>query len=266
MNTPHFVPPSDPSPEPSPTPTSPPTSADAPPAPVPMGLVLLRGVDEQQFNALIQSWLAQFDPSDVPARLQAEMVVIAVERLRRAARLEPSDTLPGLDWCRFQSLAERNYRNACKDLRRHLEQQAAASPGSTKASQRRSSTPPADPAPAPLPPPPESTPEEIADAFANWRNHIALVRSMSEQWPVILRLRREVEDVAAWLADGKTEEELMTWYPGLTRADLAACRACDAEGLCGPFDLADGPYPPGLPVLDDLPDNPSGEIHPPPPS
>ncbi|WP_233579101.1 hypothetical protein [Tautonia sociabilis] len=48
----------------------------------------------------------------------------------------------------------------------------------------------------------------------------------------------------------------MRWHPGLTRAEIAACLACDAEGLCGPFDPADGPYPPGLPVLDLLPDDP----------
>jgi hypothetical protein len=82
------------------------------------------------------------------------------------------------------------------------------------------------------------------------------VKSLSDEWPILLRLRREVEDVTAWLADGKSEEEMMRWYPGLTRADIAACRACDAAGLCGPFDTADGPYPPGLPVLEGLPDDP----------
>jgi hypothetical protein len=225
-----------------------------------MGLLLLRDAGNDQFDAIVKAWLNQFDAHDVLARLHAELVVLAAERLRLAARFDANGAIPGLDWCRFQGLAERNYRNACKDLRRHLDQQQkAASDRSPTASKRRSLPTPGDPAPAPLPPPPpESTPEEIADASANWRSHIALVRSMSEEWPVILRLRREVEDVAAWLADGKSEDELMTWYPGLTRADIAACRACDAEGFCGPFDPADGPYPPGLPVLDDLPGEPPG--------
>ncbi|WP_169974240.1 DUF433 domain-containing protein [Tautonia rosea] len=226
----------------------------------PMGLLMLRDASDDQFDDLTRSWLAQFDPIDVLARLHAEMVVLAANRLRRAARFEPEAAIPDLAWCRFQSLAERNYRTACKDLQRHLEHQGTGSTAnpSPKTAKGKTSSPPPDPTPEPPPSPPESTSEEIADAYANWRIHIALVRSMSEEWPVILRLRREVEDVAAWLADGKTEEELMTWYPGLTRADIAACRACDAEGLCGPFDLADGPYPPGLPVLDDLPDDPSG--------
>jgi hypothetical protein len=65
-----------------------------------------------------------------------------------------------------------------------------------------------------------------------------------------------VEAVAAWFDSGRSDEELMRWHPGLTPADIAACRACDAAGLCGPFDTADGPYPPGLPVLDRLPDDP----------
>ncbi|MEW4566489.1 DUF433 domain-containing protein [Tautonia sp. JC769] len=252
-------PPSDPAPDRSSAPTS---LTGIPAALVPMGLLMLRDAGDEQFDALIAAWLGQFGADDTLARLHAETIVLAAVRLRTAAKLEPKGEIPGPDWCRFQSLAERNYRSACKDLRRHLEaQQKAASNPSPSTSKRRSSAAPTDPAPEPMtasPAPPESTPEEIADASTNWRKHIALVRSMSEEWPVILRLRREVEDVAAWLADGKSEDELMTWYPGLTRADIAACRACDAEGLCGPFDPADGPYPPGLPVLDDLPDDPSG--------
>ncbi|WP_169973091.1 DUF433 domain-containing protein [Tautonia rosea] len=214
--------------------------------------------DPSHFEHLTASLLASVDPEDAQERLLVELLILAAQRLRRASLAESEAEIPDLSWCRFQTLADRNFRAALKDLRQHRDHKSApvASPATRnrKGSRTSSQAGEANPLPELPPPPPESTPEEIADAYANWRIHIALVRSMSEEWPVILRLRREVEDVAAWLADGKTEEELMTWYPGLTRADIAACRACDAEGLCGPFDPADGPYPPGLPVLDDLPD------------
>jgi hypothetical protein len=39
-------------------------------------------------------------------------------------------------------------------------------------------------------------------------------------------------------------------YPGLTRADLAACRACEAEDLNDPIDAFWDP-PSGLPVRGD---------------
>ncbi|WP_152050817.1 DUF433 domain-containing protein [Tautonia marina] len=219
-------------------------------------ILALLDSDPSAFATLTTSLLASVAPGDAQERLLVELLILAAQRLRKASQAESATEIPDLAWCRYQTLADRNFRSALKDLRHYRDHKAGSAPRPSKPSRSStSSTSAIDPSPAPLP---ESTPEEIADASANWRSHIALVRSMSEQWPVLLRLRREVEDVAAWLADGKTEEELMTWYPGLTRADIAACRACDAEGLCGPFDPADGPYPPGLPVLDDLPDDNSG--------
>ncbi|MEW4570225.1 DUF433 domain-containing protein [Tautonia sp. JC769] len=221
-------------------------------------ILALLDPDPSSFDTLAATLLASVAPDDAQERLLVELVILAARRLRKASQAESATEIPDLAWCRYQTLADRNFRSALKDLRQHRDHKAGPAPRPSKSSRASSSSTSAgDPAPAPAPLP-ESTPEEIADASANWRKHIALVRSLSEEWPVILRLRREVEDVAAWLADGKSEEELMTWYPGLTRADIAACRACDAEGLCGPFDPADGPYPPGLPVLDDLPDENPG--------
>ena len=228
------------------------------PAPMPpISVLTLRDATDNQFLAFCAELLGRIDPDDLVGRILAEMLVLAAERLRLAARLQPGDDLPSAAWCRFQALAERNARAAAKDLTRHLDQRSRPGSRTARPSASSPSVPTPEPEPDPEPAPaPESTPEEIAEASSNWRGHIALVRSVSEEWPILLRLRREVEDVAAWLLDGKTEEELMGWYPGLTRADIAACRACDAEGLCGPFDPADGPYPTGLPVLDDLPADP----------
>ena len=227
------------------------------------GLALL-DPDRCSFDRLAADLIARVDAADPIAQLLVEMLVVAADRLRRCALLEPTDGLPGPDWCRSQALAERNARAALRELQRHQDRVSgppppAPSPG-PKPRSRAGAKPGPSPEPGPEPveaptaPAPESTPEEVAEASSNWRAHIALVRSVSEEWPILLRLRREVEDVAAWFGDGKTDEELMGWYPDLSRADIAACRACDAEGLCGPFDPADGPYPPGLPVLDDLPD------------
>jgi uncharacterized protein (DUF433 family) len=230
------------------------TKSQANPLP-PISILMLRDATDEQFAAFITSLLDRIGSADAIGRLLVEMLALATERLRHAARLEPENELPGTDWCRYQALAERNARAAAKDLARHLDQQDRPAPAPARSSKAKSTA--VKPAPEPEPEPiPESTPEEIAEAATNWQRHIALVRSISDEWPIILRLRREVEDVAAWLGDGKSEEELMRWYPGLTRADIAACRACDAAGLCGPFDTADGPYPPELPVLDDLPDSP----------
>ncbi|QDV35175.1 DUF433 domain-containing protein [Tautonia plasticadhaerens] len=232
-----------------------------PSVPVPsISVLMLRDATGNQFAAFCAELFACLDPTDLIGRLLAELLVMAVERLRRAARLEPEDALPSSDWCRFQALAERNARAAAKELARHLERPSRA-PAAKPARASSASPGVAGPAPVPKPEPepapvPESTPEEIAEASAHWRRHIALVRGISEEWPILLRTGREVEAVAAWFGDGKSDDELMRWYPDVSRADLAACRACDAEGLCGPFDPADGPYPPGLPVLDDLPADP----------
>ncbi|QDV36632.1 DUF433 domain-containing protein [Tautonia plasticadhaerens] len=234
----------------------------APPARSPaLGLALL-DPDRSAFDRLASGLVAGVDASDALAVLLAELLVLAAERLRRLALAEPRDGLPELGWCRAQALAERNARAALRELQRHQDRAAgppppAPSPG-PKPRAKAGPTPEPGPEPveAPPAPVPESTPEEVAEASAHWRRHIALVRGISEEWPILLRTRREVEAVAAWFGDGKTDDELMRWYPDLSRADLAACRACDAEGLCGPFDPADGPYPPGLPVLDDLPDGP----------
>ncbi|RUL89153.1 DUF433 domain-containing protein [Tautonia sociabilis] len=268
-------------PTPTPTPTDP-AAAGLLPKP---GLLALLDDNDEPFDALARAILSRIPPADAAGRMLAELVVLAAARCRRAARLEPQgDNLPGTDWCRYQSLADRSLRAALADLRRHLERTAPppddgpSGPSPAPPSRKRpspsskaenaavftsscsASVPPPD-APAPpsadAEPAPEPTPAELAEAARDWRSRIALVRSVSEEWPILLRLRLEVEDVAAWLADGTPEDELMHWYPGLTLLDIAACRACDSEGLCGPFDPADGSYPPGLPVLDDLPGGPS---------
>jgi uncharacterized protein (DUF433 family) len=233
---------------------------DQSPARSTISSLALTDPDDRPFDRLAADLVAQVDPRDPMGRLLAEMLLIAVERLRRATLLEPQDGPPELAWCRFQALAERNARSAIRELQRHQDRmtrtaQSASSSG-PKARSKAGVVPDPEPVEPNPPAPPESTPEEIAEASTNWQRHIALVRNISDEWPIILRLRREVEDVTAWLAVGKSEEEMMRWYPGLTRADIAACRACDAAGLCGPFDTADGPYPPNLPVLDDLPDDP----------
>ena len=228
-----------------PTPTSPGTSSDVP--------SLLLSSDDAEFNRVCIDLRRQFDPDDLLGILIADQLVLAARRLRKAARLEPDDEIPDAAWCRFQSLAERGFRASLTALQRHQ------SPLTATKTARKTDEPDTEgpsPKPAPAAPARVESPEQIAEARLNWRDRIALVRSVSETWPVIVRTGREVEDVAAWLTDGRTEEELLAFFPELSRLDIAACRGCDAEGLCGPFD-PDSPDPPGLPVLDELPEAPS---------
>lgn len=235
-----------------------------------MTVMFVRNADEADFNDQANEFLSQVPPGDFLGQMQAEMLIAAVIRLRKAAREEPNEGLPGMSWCRYQSLAERNFRSACKEYSRYLESRdkneagkhAGTSPAST--SRRRMTKAEAEAAaraeaeaarPAP-PPRPESTPEDVDHAARNWRKYIAIVTTLSTAYPVILRTGREVEDVTAWLDAGKSEETLMQWFPELSLADIAACKACEAEGLSGPFDPGLEPYPPTLPVLDALPDAP----------
>ena len=228
-----------------PSPTDPWTSPDA--------SLLLLSANDADFGRACVELRHQLAPDDLLGILIVDQLVLAARRLRKAARLEPAEEVPDAAWCRYHSLAERGFRAALTAFHRHQPPR-----GSTERA-RKTDAPTAErpsPEPKPAAPSRDESAEEIAEARLHWRDRIAVVRSVSETWPIILRTGREVEDVAAWLADGRTEEELLAFYPELSRLDIAACRGCDAEGLCGPFD-PDSPDPPGLPVLDERPEAPS---------
>jgi uncharacterized protein (DUF433 family) len=99
------------------------------------------------------------------------------------------------------------------------------------------------------PPAPAETAEQIAAAGANWRDRIALVPMFSPIDPILVELGVRVRFVLAKLNDPDFDEEnqILTYYPGLSRGDLEACKACAAEGFLGPF-LPDKPIPSGIPV------------------
>ena len=219
----------------------------------PDALLLLLSPVDAEFDRACVELRRQLATVDLLGVLLADQLVLAARRLRKAARLEPADAIPDAGWCRYHALAERGFRTALTALNRHQTPQGPAK-GGRQTAEPASEGPPPEAAP-PAPVRVESS-EEIAEARSNWRDRIALVRSVSKQWPIILRTHRQVEDVAAWLVDGRTEQELLGWYPDLTRLDIAACLGCEAEGLCGPFD-PDFPDPPGLPILDELPEGPN---------
>ncbi|MBX6311752.1 MAG: DUF433 domain-containing protein [Isosphaeraceae bacterium] len=56
------------------------------------------------------------------------------------------------------------------------------------------------------------------------------------QWPVVKGTTITAEHVMALLEEGYSEQTILSHYTELRPADIAACRACDAAGLCGPLD------------------------------
>ena len=164
---------------------------DSPSSPSPVAsLAFLNGLalrdpDPSAFEQSCKSLLETVDPNDMQAKFLTELLLLSADRVRRAALQEPQDALPDLAWCRFQSLADRNFRAALREWQRHQDRLARAKMAKLRADADKNED--IDEAEAPSPPPlPESTPEEIAEAAANWRNHIAMVRSVSEEWPILL--------------------------------------------------------------------------------
>ena len=62
-----------------------------------------------------------------------------------------------------------------------------------------------------------------------YRSRISMDPLRREGKPCIRSLRITVDDVIEYLAGGMSEDDLLREFPGLERADIAACRAFAAE-------------------------------------
>ena len=67
--------------------------------------------------------------------------------------------------------------------------------------------------------------------MTNWKEMITADPEVMVGKPVIAGTRLTVEFIVERLADGWTEEELLTNYPGLKREQIHACLAYAAEML-----------------------------------
>lgn len=64
-----------------------------------------------------------------------------------------------------------------------------------------------------------------------WRDRIVLDPNVLTGKPVITGSRLAVEFIIELLANGWTEQELLTNYPGITRDDILACLAYASDVL-----------------------------------
>ena len=67
----------------------------------------------------------------------------------------------------------------------------------------------------------------------SWRQRIALDPSVLVGKPVVKGTRLAVEFVVGLLAEGWSEEDILSSYPGLTVEDIRACLSYAHEALAG---------------------------------
>ena len=85
---------------------------------LPPAALMLLDDNDAMFRGAAASILGAIPEADPFARMLAEQLILAAERLRRAARLDDPSQIPSPHWCRFQALAERNFRSALAALER----------------------------------------------------------------------------------------------------------------------------------------------------
>ena len=207
-----------------------------------LGLVLLE-TDDAAFTEVARGLRDAIDRGDAVTKVLASEFVLAAARLRMATLAEAKGAERDAEWYRLRSTAERQFYRSLSSsnrLDRHAAQKAKDAPPKPKLPQY-----------APLPP---VTPEEFAKAKKNWRERIAMVKSVHRSFPILLKFRVPVDTIIGergiYMSDGRLA---VTW-PGITMLDLAACLGCQDDGLMGPFSDWE-PLPEGLPVLDEIPDD-----------
>lgn len=65
----------------------------------------------------------------------------------------------------------------------------------------------------------------------DWKEHIVIEPEILVGKPVIKGTRLAVEFIIDLLAQGWTEQEILSNYPGITRQDIQACLAYASETL-----------------------------------
>ena len=113
-----------------------------------------RATPADQFGALLDGLRQQLAPTTPMEILLVEQIVLAVSRLRNAARLEDEGKIDK-DWLRYQTMAERSFWKSYNTLEKSRRQAARAA----KAAPIPRPQPTPTPIPAPISPPsPTPTP------------------------------------------------------------------------------------------------------------
>ncbi len=84
----------------------------------PINSLMLCERSDELFGRFEQELIRSFDPKDPIERVLVERVVLATSRLRQAALMEDQATMLDPAWSRYQSLADRNFRDALNQLER----------------------------------------------------------------------------------------------------------------------------------------------------
>jgi uncharacterized protein (DUF433 family) len=193
---------------------------------------------DAQFQARLEALRTEFNPVGLLEALIFDRLVEAMVRLRECARNRPD--VPSNTWLRAESQADRLFWRAYRELiasqkRRSAESPAASGPQPVARKSRKVAEPTTEPRPQPEPQPPI----ELDPAPVNWRERIALDPGKSLYWPVIRGTQVTAEQVAAMLEENWPIRDILRYFPFLSLDDIRACRDCNAENMCGPWDPED---------------------------
>jgi uncharacterized protein (DUF433 family) len=231
------------------------------------------------FRAWAETLLAKYQEFGGMIGMLIGQLVAAAWRVRHVETYElANDGLNNRDWMRAHQFAQRAFARAQLDLVRWLrlllpELRRRARLGDPAAEPQIAGLLELPPLPPPPPPQveadePDAAEDASTDTFnydlthdlpANfdWRDYVALDRSVNREYPVFKGSTVTVESVGSRVAQGWSDAEIFHHLRnvpnkalnGVAPWMLAVGRACEAERMCGP-------WPGGVPTR--RPDAPSG--------